>query len=132
MKSYAAQIADCLGAWRQGDPDGSAAWHTLVEMDDAAVPELIGVFKAESDASVREFLVEVIWQHREPSTIAFLGQALNDPEPVVWQQALDGLVTLASPAALRVLYATRDSAAGDFRSWIEEAIRQVEQAIGQR
>jgi len=101
-------------------------------MDQDALPELIAVFSAERDAQVRAFIVEVVWQHRQQSTIPFLGEALHDSEPTVWRQALDGLVSLASPAALEVLRSARtrrfpnprDTA--EFRHWLQEAIVQAE------
>jgi len=101
-------------------------------MDHAVLPELMAVFRAERDVQVRAFLVEVTWQHRQPSAVSFLGEALLDPEPVVWKEALDGLVTLASPAALEVLRSARirqfpdPRSAEEFRGWLEEAIAQAE------
>ena len=51
--------------------------------------------------------------------------------PVVWKQALDGLVTLASPESLRVLRSAADSECdAERRAWIEEAIEQSADAIG--
>jgi len=109
-----------------------AAFHGLFELGEAAIPRLAEAYRAESDPAVRSLLVEVVWQLRSHSSIDFLGEALQDPNPEVWQEALDGLVTLASPAALRILESTRDRRAasqeedgGDFREWIEGAIEDV-------
>src|SRR5262245_58891265 len=100
-------------------------------MDHAVLPDLISAFHAESDTEVRAFLVEIIWQHRQPSVIPFLGEALFDSDPNVWRQALDGLVALASPASLDVLQAARArqfprQCEAAFRRWLDEAIEQVE------
>jgi len=92
-------------------------------------------FRMEPDAQVRAFLVEIVWQLRQPSVIPFLGEALCDSEPAVWQQAMDGLVALASPAALEVLRSARARQfphrreAAEFHAWLHEAIAQAEGQI---
>ena len=103
----------------------------LLEEKDEIIPELIAAFRGESDSAVREFLVEVIWQHRNPSAIGFLGEALRDEADRVWKQALDGLVTLGSRAALDELRSAREKPFAEhrkmveFHAWIDEAIEQV-------
>lgn len=78
-------------------------------------------------------LVEAIWQHRQPSVIGFLADVLGDPVPVVWKQALDGLVTLASPESMRVLRSAADNECdAERRAWIEEAIEQSADAIARQ
>jgi hypothetical protein len=129
------QIADYVRCFRGGDVE--TAFHGLLESGHDILPDLVAAFHGASDGRVREFLVEVIWQHRQQSVIPFLGEALWDPEPRVWRQALDGLVTLASPAAIEVLRAARTrqfsqpSEAAEFRGWLEEAIEQAELAANQ-
>lgn len=109
-----------------------AAFHGLLELGDAVLPLLGEVYRGEPDPAVRSLLVEVIWQLRSPSSLDVLGEALQDPAPEVWRQALDGLVTLASPESLRILESARDglavSDAGgstDIREWIDEAVEDV-------
>jgi hypothetical protein len=129
MQTTAAQIADYLQRFRCGDI--RTAFFGLLEMEHEVVPELISVFHNEKESDIRAFLVEVIWQHRQPSVIPFLAEALFDPEAAVWKQALDGLVTLASPAALAVLqaakacqFATHEQKT-EFVNWLDEAINQA-------
>src|SRR5947199_3363757 len=105
MPTFAPQIAYYLERLRQGH--GDDAYHGLLEMPDEILPELMAAFRAETDTEIREFLVGVIWEHRQQSVISFLGEALLDSEPRVWKQALDGLVAFASPAALEALRAAR-------------------------
>jgi len=130
MQRFASQIAYYLEMFRQGDADN--AFHGLVEIDRDILPELMAVFRAERDARTRELLVHVIWEYREQSAIPFLGEALLEAEPCVWRQALNGLVTLASPAALDVLLAARVRQfpgyreSEEFRRELEEAIQQAE------
>ena len=49
--------------------DADNAYHDLLEIDAALVPELIGAYHAESDSRIRVKLVEIIGEHRrgEPS-----------------------------------------------------------------
>jgi hypothetical protein len=133
MESTTSQIAECLQRFLKGDRDG--AFCTLLEMEHSILPDLMAAFRSERDSRVREFLVEIIWQHRQPSAIPFLGEALRDGEAAVWKQALDGLVTQASPAALDVLRAARtrqfptQRETEEFRRWLDEAIEQAESEI---
>lgn len=132
MQRFKPQIDYYLEMFRQGDTD--AAFHGLLEIDREILPELMEVFRAKRDIGVREYLIEVIWEYREPSVIPFLGEALSDTEPRIWRQALNGLVALASPAALDFLRAARtrqfrtQRETEEFRRWLEEAIEQAEAA----
>jgi hypothetical protein len=85
------QVEYYLSLFRKGRGD---AFFGLIEANSTIIPDLIDTYRVEPDASVRELLVEVVWQHRQASTIPFLGEALHDAEPVVWKQAIDGLVSL--------------------------------------
>lgn len=130
MQRFVPQIAYYLEMFRSGDADN--AFHGLLETDRDILPELMAVFRSERDIGVRELLVKVIWEHREQAAIPFLGEALSDTDPRIWRQALNGLVTLASPAALDVLRAARtrqlrtQPETEEFRRWLEEAIEQAE------
>jgi len=130
MGDHAFQMSDYLQWLREGRRE--EAFFALLEMDHGVLPELIAAFRAEPDHQVRAFIVEVVWQHRQPSVIPFLGEALCDSEPAVWQQAMDGLVSLGSPAALGVLRSARTRQfrrprdADSFLASLEEAIAQVE------
>ena len=132
MVTLSSKITEYFQRFRHGDRDG--AFFGLLEMGHDILPELMAMFKIEPDDRIRAFLVEVIWQHRQHSVIPFLGEALNDSESQVWRQALDGLVTLASPAALKVLRSAsvrqfpHQQDTEQFRSWLEEAIGQAEQS----
>lgn len=130
MPTFAPQIAYYLKRYREGDADN--AFHSLLEMKHAILPELMAEFRAATDTQLRVFLLSVIWQHRQQSVIPFLGEALFDAESRVWRQALDGLVALASPAALDVLRAGRSRQfpkqrdTEEFSRWLEEAVEQAE------
>jgi HEAT repeat protein len=107
-------------------PDGEDAYHSLVEADDAVVPLLIEASRVERNSAIRAELVEIIWQHRLPETVRFLAEALDDPAPEVWKSALDGLVALGGPSAIRVLESAKQKAfPRDRADWIDEALQQL-------
>ena len=119
------RVRHFLALFHQGRRDD--AFHWFLELAPAGLPALEAAFCASRDPALRAFLLHVIWQHRQPSAIPLLGEALMDPEPRVWREALDGLVTLASPAAiaaLRAAKARRNEA--DFQPWVDEALAQAD------
>lgn len=132
MQTIASQISDYLTCFKE---KREVAFFGLIEMGPEALPELISAFRNEHDSEIREFLIEVIWQHRQPSTVPFLGEALYHCDPAVWKQALDGLVTLASPQALEVLKTAKARQFSqqrdmeEFQCWLDEAIEQAESEI---
>jgi len=133
MPEFTSQIAYYLERYKNGHWDD--AFHSLLEMDHRALPELMMEFRRTDDIDLRIFLVNVIWEHRQQSCVEFLREALFDLESRVWREALNGLVTLASPAALEVLRAGRarefpaQRKTDEFRQWLEEAIEQTEDEI---
>jgi hypothetical protein len=134
MTSFSSEVAEYIERFRQGDPEG--AFFGLIELNQEALPEIIARFRAESDIGIRAFLIEIVWQHRQEWVIPFLGEVLCDPEPLIWKEALDGLVTVASPAALDVLRSTsinlkQHQEKPELLVWVDEAIEQVEQQCAQ-
>ena len=128
MNPLGEQVRHHLTLFHQGRRDD--AFHGLLEMDHAGLVDLETAFRTTTDRDERKFLLNIMWQHRQPSIIPLLGEALMDPDPRVWREALDGLVTLAAPAAVGALRAAkarrRDEA---FQQWVNEAIEQVEAGL---
>ena len=129
MSNSVELVEDCLARLRQSPAFDIEM--TLIEADHGVVPLLMTAFDKELDPTIRTQLVYIIWQHRLPGSAAFLGKAMGDPEPTVWKEALDGLVSLGSTEALRIL---KDSWANPpahqansnvYREWIAEAINQL-------
>ena len=89
----------------------------------------------ERDPALRAFLVKVGWERRDPMAIHLLSEALDERDEEIWQAALDGLVTFASPEALAILIAARtreladESATKRFQSCVSEAIEYIRQTI---
>jgi hypothetical protein len=135
MASFAPQIAWYLDRYHEGD--GSTAFHGLIQLPADALPELASAFRGASDTRLRAFLLQVIWQIRHESAVPVLSEALHDREPLVWKEAIDGLVVLASPASLNALRSARSRQCAtpretaEYREWLEEAIDQAEAAAQQ-
>lgn len=113
-------------------PDGAHAWHSLREAGAAVLPYLAVALRDEQSPAVRERVVELIWQTREPSAVGTLATALEDPAPQVWKAALDGLVTIGGPSVTALLRsALAASQRGAHRvpaDWLAQAIEQLEAA----
>lgn len=130
VSNHSSAIAFYLERYRQGR--GDEAFHGLLELEHAALPELAKVFRESTDTPTRNFLLNVIWQYRQPTEIPLLGEALFDDESEIWQEAMDGLVALASSESLRALRRARTRRFSDdleglrFSEWLKEAIEQLE------
>lgn len=105
-----------------------SSFHTLVEADRTIIPLLVQQFTNRACGADRARIIEVIWQHRDRTTIPFLASALCDEYPEVWKQAIDALVTIGGDQSLDALRTFCDRLdKGDARSsWIAEAIDQIE------
>jgi HEAT repeat protein len=124
------EIHAAIDKFRRGDEE--AAFFDLIELEGDVLPALIELFRSDSDVALRSLLVRVAWERRDPAALALLADALGQHDEEIWQEALDGLVTFASPESLVILQQARqrrhdDEAAGKrFRLWLEEAIHHVE------
>jgi hypothetical protein len=117
-------VCNLVSALCDGDEN---AYHTLIEANDDIVPALIEQFASAGNGERRAKIVEVIWQHRHPTTVSFLASTLSDPHPDVWKQALDGLVTIGGTQSLNALNDHLDRIPQDDGrfAWIIEAIDQI-------
>lgn len=101
------------------------------------LPLVTEAYHREVDGRQRQLLVRCLWQYRDVTALPTLAAALRDPDDGVWKEALDGIVTLGSEAALRVLHEARavlsetrkPSVRGE---WIDEAIDQLRQCTDPR
>jgi hypothetical protein len=119
-----------LNKAKNGDFD--AAYHGFIELPENLLPELEQAYRGESDPKIRALVVKAAWEHRLPISVGFLAVALEDPHPDVWKEALDGLVTLASPDSRKVLELAKARAWGKdaiLLAWIEEAIDQTDESM---
>lgn len=124
LEDYVAYYLPRLGA----DED---AFFSLIERRDGIVPLLVRAFRSEQDPRRKARVLEVTWQHRDPSTISVLAEALLDPAPEVWKESLNGLVALDGPECEAALEAARgrrfdsESEGAYFRELVDEALDQL-------
>jgi hypothetical protein len=105
--------------------DSEQAFFGLLELGEDPIPALRESYEIEPDATIRALIVQIVWQRRQPSATSFLAEALLDPDPETWKQALDGLVALGTQEERKVLVSALDGSigSGDERwAWISEAL----------
>jgi HEAT repeat protein len=106
-----------------------------LELDHSIVEDLITAYSLEADIQRRAFLLRVISEHRQQSCIPFLAACLSDEDPKIWRQAIDGFVSIASPAALEAMRAARNHCTparlerDRFGIWLDEAISQTSERL---
>lgn len=100
-----ADVRAAVEKFRSGDEE--SAFFELLEMPGDALPAMTDIFRTERLPEIRAFLVKVAWARRDQAALPLLSEALNASEEEIWQEALDGLVTLSSQEALDVLRSAR-------------------------
>ncbi len=104
MISTIEYVANCLDRMRHGDgADAENAYFSLIEANPVVVPILIGAFAQDENHEIRAKIAKCIWLHRRPVDIGFLSELLYDSDKAVWQEALDGLVTIGGNEAVQAL-----------------------------
>jgi len=116
------QVFDYISALRGTDHE--SAHRRLIELGPQVIPLVTTYFRQERDVSVRAILVNIASQANSANAIPFLTEALDDVEPNVWKEALDGLVSLGGRDALDVIRQTRRRAP-EKAEWLGEAIDQI-------
>jgi HEAT repeat protein len=108
-------------------PNRESAYHALIEADDMIVPYLIERYHTEQNEETRAALVEIIWQHRLPETIGFLVTVLDDKNPAMWKNALDGLVAIGGQPAIDAILLAQQRLQSDRQrlEWLNEALEQI-------
>ena len=136
MRGLGSLVDHYLAEW-----DGARwahAYHSLIELGPAVVPELLARFSRSRRAGFRAALVEVARQLRSDEAGPLFVAALRDAAPAVWKEALDGLVDLASPLALGILEDARQGPpapgvlAAEWEAWVREALEQAREAHAAR
>ena len=126
-------IRKILERFRNGAEE--EAFFELLEMPGDVMPPLTTAFRTEQNPALRAFLVKVAWQRGDRQAIALLAEAINQSDEQIWQEALDGLVALASPETVAVLTAAKtrkladESATHRFQSCVTEALEYIRQII---
>ena len=76
--------------------DSVNAFHSLIQLPASVVPIIIRRYNLEDDIEFKSKLIEVIWQIRDESCKEFLYECFDDNEDEIWEEALNGIVALAS------------------------------------
>lgn len=114
---------------RAGQPE--PAFFGLIDLDRSALlPILEQEICSEQNPAIRALLVKVVWNSRSPAAIPFLAEALCDADSAVSNEALDGLVALASPDSGRVVESAIASETNPKRRiLLQEALEQIHTSI---
>jgi hypothetical protein len=107
--------------------------HPSQDFGISVLPYFTDAFERETDPKRKVQLIHIIWQFRDAAVLPTLSAALYDPSPLVWKEALDGLVTLDLPECVQVIEAARarpfkkEKDSIYFQEWLDEAIQQLKE-----
>jgi HEAT repeat protein len=110
---------------------GGEAFRKLSSAGPDALPEIMSAVRNEKDTTVRAKLIEALWRQPDPSLVPFLIEQLNDPNEIVWKEALNGLVTVANEDARKAVKAALKKLGRKGEpmrvEWYNEALEQIEE-----
>jgi len=136
MREIAALVQHYLAEW---DSTGWAdAYHSLVELGPRTLPEIESYFVESGEPRFRAALVQLARRMHSAEALSLFSRALRDEAPLVWKEALDGLVDLASPASISLLEAALletprgRTEVAEWTSWLEEALQQARASLEAR
>jgi len=127
--SLRAAFDSYLDRLRAGDVD--TGFHGLRELGPGVIDSLIAAYRTEPASETRAALLRIISEFRTPLALPLLEDALRAHPAGDWEAALDGLVTLASEEAIRVIESVlddedvKDQPDEEFIAWLREALQQV-------
>jgi hypothetical protein len=107
------------------------AYFSLLHIDAAQVTQLIDAYHVETDVKVKVQLIDIIWQHRLPECLEFLGAVLQDKHAEIWKAALDGIVGIGGQRAVKILETEKQRLYDKPNpplhriEWVEEALLQA-------
>ena len=122
-------VESYLGRLRAGDIDG--AFHGLTDLGPRVIQPLVAAYRTEGSPQTRAALLRIISEFRTPLALPLLEEALRAHPTGDWEVALDGLVTLASEEAVRVIESVLDDEDQkgqpneEFMAWLREALQQA-------
>lgn len=109
----------------------AAAGH-LHELGSDTLSLLVAAFEREPDVALRHRFVHTAWQGRSSEAIPFLAMALNDHEPIVWKEALNGLMAPGAPNAEPLLLRAKAHAADLQQHYRRLPVRNLDGAYADR
>lgn len=111
-------------------PAAQQAIANLLGLSPLVITDLVEAFWQARNPDIRAGIVFVIGQFGDESALEFLISALDDVHEPTWANALDGIVNVGTPAAIRRLTTFMVSLnPDDIRgAWTMEAIEQMSHA----
>lgn len=101
------------------------SFFALLEAGDDILLKLEAHYSKESSQEHRRMIVRIVWEHRNTNSLGFLARALSDPSDMVWQEALNGIVTIGGEDAGEQLVCALRASNTDKADWIIEALDQM-------
>ena len=84
--------------------NGESALHSLMELHFDCTECLKKAYFRESNPDIKQLIVHAIWQYRDRRLLNFLLDVLeHEDTESVWQEALDGIITLRETGLLESL-----------------------------
>ena len=106
--------------------DADNAYHSLLEIDDVLIPDLIRAYYNTGNMRVRVQILKIIGEHRRQHDIEFFVTALGSNIEEIWKTALDGLVKIGTQQCIEVITDERKQMwSRDRHAWYDEAINQI-------
>ncbi len=103
--------------------DSESALHTLMELPNKAIPILMELYRSQDSQEIKQDIVHSIWQHRDQDALLWLIGILEKEESeLIWQEALDGIITLKGTRELAKISTKNPEKAFS----IQEAIELIE------
>jgi hypothetical protein len=123
VNTFDETVAQHLAALHGADREN--AYHRLIELGPGVIPLVTTRFQQERDPIMRSTLVNIAWRAHASSAVPLLQEAVEDAEPRIWKEALDGLVAVGGSDALDAMRQARERAKGEKAAWLDEAIDQI-------
>ena len=123
-------IAHYLLQLRQSKSEDT--FFALIHLDESQVPDLINTYHDETNVDIQALLVEIISHYRQQASLSFLASALQNHNPQIWKNALDGIVSIGGQASIQMLEAQKqrlfvEKHSSERVEWIEEALQQIQE-----
>lgn len=113
------------------DHEDENAYHSLVELGSEVTPFLIEAYHEDVCREIRNEIVHILWQSRDPQVIPVLGSILLKKDE--WREALDGLLAFGNKQAIREITNglarafVSDKDKAEFDRWLLEALDQTKE-----
>jgi hypothetical protein len=105
---------------RAGDSD--AAFHGLRDLPQVSLNDLTVTFRSENDPEIRGLILRVAKDRRVAESLELFSEAITDPNQQVFEEAMDGLVSLGTPDAKTALNSSFPKLTAQRQNQIRESL----------